>query len=191
MKKLLVLFSIALAATDVAWAAEEATPEAIAKRQLDAFRELDWNQAAFYTHPKALAQLKALFLPVALAGATAKDNPTAKEMMRVVFGGKGADELASTDPSDFFKLVLGGISGATPDFKRAMSGMDIEVLGHVNEGESTAHVVYRLSRPIGEGGTSSKIAVTTVEKDDGTWKALLNADFENVVRAITTRLQKP
>jgi hypothetical protein len=190
MKKLLVLFTIALAATDVVRAAEEATPEAIAKRQLDAFRELDWNLAAFYTHPKALAQLKSLFLPVALAGATAKDNPNAAEMMRVVFAGKSADELASTEPSDFFKLVLGGITGATPDFKRAMSGMEIEVLGHVNEGEFTAHVVYRLSRPI-QTGTTSKIAVTTVEKDNGTWKALLNADFENVVRAITARLQKP
>jgi hypothetical protein len=190
MKKLFVLFTIAIVTIHVAQAAEEATPEAIAKRQLDAFRDLDWNQAAFYTHPKALAQLKALFLPVALAGATAKDNPTAAEMMRVVFAGKGADELARMEPEAFFKTVLGGISGATPDFKRAMSGMEVEILGHVNDGELTAHVVYRLSRPI-QGGTASKIAVTTVEKDNGTWKALLNADFENVVRAITARLQKP
>jgi hypothetical protein len=190
MKKLFVLFAIAFATSHLARTAEEATPEAIAKRQLDAFRELDWNQAAFYTHPKALAQLKSLFLPVALAGAAAKDNPNAAEMMRVVFGGKDADELARLDPEAFFRLVLGGITGATPDFKRAMSGMEIEVLGHVNEGEFTAHVVYRLSRAI-QTGTTSKIAVTTLEKDNGTWKALLNADFENVVRAITARLQKP
>jgi len=189
MKKLVVFFTIAFAMVPHARAAEEATPEAIAKRQLEAFHVLDWNQAAFYTHPKALAQMKALFLPVALAGATAKDNPAAAEMMRVVFAGKGADELAATEPAAFFKIVMSGITGATPDFKRAMSGMEIEVLGHVNEGEFTAHVVYRLSRPI-EGGTTSKIAVTTVEKDAGSWKALLNADLENVVRAITARLQQ-
>src|SRR4029450_8672247 len=107
MKKLFVLFIIAFTTTHFVRAAEEATPEAIAKRQLDAFRDLDWNQAAFYTHPQALAQLKSLLLPVALAGAAAKDNPNAAEMMRVVFAGKDAEELAHLEPEAFFRLVLG------------------------------------------------------------------------------------
>ena len=185
------LFLLALAFTPLAArAAEEATPEAIAKRQIEAMRALNWDVVAKYTHPKALEQMQSLFMPVAIAGSAAKDNPAAEEMMRIVFAGKTANELATVTPSAFFKIVMSGISGATPDFKNAMTNMEVQVLGHVNETENLAHVVYRLSRPLAEG-TATKIAVTSVERDGDTWKALLNADLENVARAISSRLQTP
>ena len=168
-------------------AAEELTPESVAKRQIEAMRTLNWEQVAKYTHPKALAQMQSLFMPVAIAGSAAKDNPAAEEMMRIVFGGKTANELAAVSSAAFFKIVMSGISGATPDFKNAMTNMEVQILGHVNEGENLAHVIYRLSRPLAEG-TATKIAVTSVERDGDTWKALLNADLENVARAISARL---
>ena len=171
-------------------AAEEVTPESVAKRQIEAMRALNWELVAKYTHPKALEQMHSLFMPVAIAGSTAKDNPAAEEMMRIVFGGKTANELAAATPAAFFKIVMNGIAGATPDFKNAMTNMEVQVLGHVNEGENVAHVIYRLSRALPEG-TATKIAVTSVERDGDTWKALLNADLENVARAISARLQTP
>ena len=171
-------------------AAEEATPEAIAKRQIEAMRALNWDVVAKYTHPKALEQMQSLFMPVAIAGSAAKDNPAAEEMMRIVFSGKNANELAAMTPVAFFKVVMTGISGATPDFKNAMTGMEIQILGHVKENENLAHVIYRLSRALPEG-TATKIAVTSVERDGDTWKALLNADLENVARALSARLQTP
>jgi hypothetical protein len=183
VKPLLCLLLLGFA---TARAAEEATPEAITKRQIGAMRELDWAQVAFYTHPKALAQMKALFLPLATAGAAA-DNETAAQMMRTFFGGKSPQELEAETPGAFFQTVMRGIA-VVPDFKKSMSGMHADVLGHVNEGELAAHVVYRLTRPAGEG-TSTKIAVTTLERDGATWKALLNTDLETVARAITTRLR--
>ena len=182
------LFALALVVAT--HAAEEATPEAIAKRQLEAMRELDWKKVALYTHPKALEQMKALFLPVAKAGEAASENPAAAEMMRVVFGGKNADDLASQSPAAFFEIVMNGISGATPDFKTAMSGMEVQILGHINETDDLTHVVYRLNRSV-TGGIATKIAVTSVERDGTAWKALLNADLENVARAISARLQAP
>ena len=181
---LILLLSLA------ARAAEEATPESVAKRQIEAMRALNWELVARYTHPKALQQMQSLFMPVAIAGSAAKDNPQAEEMMRIVFAGKTANELAAATPTAFFKIVMSGIAGATPDFKNAMTGMEVQILGHVNETETTAHVVYRLSRALPDG-TATKIAVTTVERDGDAWKALLNADLENVARAISTRLQKP
>ncbi len=188
MKTILCLLLLALS-TLTTRAAEEATPEAVTKRQIEAMRSLNWELVARYTHPKALAQLQSLFIPVVIAGETAKDNPAAAEMMRIVFAGKSADELSGMSPSAFFQIVMNGISGATPDFKSAMTGMEIVVLGHVNEGENLAHVVYRLSRPMGEG-VATKIAITSVERDGETWKALLNSDLENVARAISSRLQQ-
>ena len=188
--KTLICF-LALAFTPLAArAAEEVTPESVAKRQIEAMRALNWDVVAKYTHPKALEQMHSLFMPVAIAGSTAKDNPAAEEMMRIVFGGKTANELAAISPTAFFKIVMTGISGATPEFKNAMTGMEITILGHVNENENLSHVVYRLSRPLAEG-TATKIAVTSVERDGDTWKALLNADLENVARAISSRLQTP
>ena len=182
---LVIVFAFATAR-----AAEEATPEAVAKRQIEAMRTLNWEVVARYTHPKALTQMQSLFIPVVIAGAAAKDNPAAAEMMRIVFAGKSADELSGMSPAAFFQIVMNGISGATPDFKTAMTGMEVQILGHVNENENLAHVVYRLSRTIGDG-VATKIAVTSVERDGDTWKALLNADLENVARAISARLQKP
>jgi hypothetical protein len=187
MKTIALPFSLAFLAASRVIGAEEATPEVIAKRQLEAMRELNWEQAARHTHPKALEQLKSLFLPVAIAGSARRNNPAAEEMMRTVFGGKTADELATQQPAAFFVLIMNGIAGATPDFKRAMTGMEIVILGHVNESDSLAHVVYRLNRTV-PGGVATKIAVTSVERDGSAWKALLNADLENVARAISTRL---
>ena len=185
------LFLLALAFTPLAArAAEEATPEAIAKRQIEAMRALNWDVVAKYTHPKALEQMQSLFMPVAIAGSAAKDTPAAEEMMRIVFSGKTANELANLTPSAFFKIVMSGIAGATPDFKNAMTNMEIQILGHVDENGNLAHVIYRLTRPLAEG-TATKIAVTSVERDGDTWKALLNADLENVARAISSRLQTP
>ena len=190
MKTLLCCLAIALSPI-AARAAEEATPEAVAKRQIEAMKSLNWELVARYTHPKALEQMQALFIPVVIAGSAAsKDNPAAEEMMRIVFAGKSADELSSMLPSAFFQIVMKGISGATPDFKFAMTGMDVQVLGSVKEGDNIAHVVYRLSRKMGEQ-VATKIAITTVERDGETWKAQLNADLENVARAISARLEKP
>ena len=187
MKPILCLLILALTSV-TAHAAEEATPESVAKRQIEAMRALNWELVARYTHPKALEQMQSLFMPVAIAGSAAKDNPQAEEMMRIVFAGKSANELAAVTPVAFFKIVMSGIAGATPDFKNAMTGMEVQILGHVNENENLAHVVYRLSRTLPDG-TATKIAVTTVERDGDTWKALLNADLENVARAISARLQ--
>ena len=189
MKTLILLFTLVFTPL-AARAAEEVTPESIAKRQLEAMRTLNWDVVAKYTHPKALSQMQSLFMPVAIAGSAAKDNPAAEEMMRIVFAGKTANELATVTPAAFFKIVMSGISGATPDFKNAMTNMEVQVIGHVNETENLAHVVYRLSRPLAEG-TATKIAVTSVERDGDTWKALLNADLDNVARAISQRLQTP
>ena len=189
MKTLLCCIAI-LFANGAARAAEEATPEAVAKRQIEAMRALNWELVAKYTHPKALEQMQSLFIPVVIAGASAKDSPAAQEMMKIVFAGKSADELSSMPPAAFFQIVMKGISGATPDFKIAMTGMEIQILGSVKEGENLAHVVYRLSRPIGEA-VATKIAITSIERDGETWKALLNSDLENVARAISTRLQRP
>ena len=189
MKTLLCCLALLVTAT-AARAAEEATPESVAKRQIEAMRALNWEAVARYTHPRALEQMQALFMPVAIAGSAAKENPQAEEMMRIVFAGKTANELAVATPTAFFKIVMSGIAGATPDFKNAMTGMEVQILGHVNESETVAHVVYRLTRTLPDG-TATKIAVTTVERDGDTWKALLNADLENVARAISTRLQTP
>lgn len=171
-------------------AAEEATPEAVAKRQIEAMKTLNWELVARYTHPRALEQMQTLFIPVVIAGSAAKDNPAAQEMMKIVFANKSADELSAMAPSAFFQIVMKGISGATPDFKSAMTGMEVQVLGSVKESENITHVVYRLSRKIGDA-VATKIAITTVERDGEMWKAQLNADLENVARAISARLQRP
>ena len=186
-----LLCCLVLALTQIATrAAEEATPEAVAKRQIEAMKTLNWELVARYTHPKALEQMQSLFIPVVIAGSSAKDNPAAQEMMKIVFAGKSADELSGMSPGAFFQIVMKGISGATPDFKSAMTGMEVQILGSVKEGDNLAHVVYRLSRHIGDA-VATKIAITTVERDGETWKAQLNADLENVARAISARLQKP
>lgn len=189
MKTILCLLVLALSQIALR-AAEEATPEAVAKRQIEAMKTLNWELVARYTHPKALEQMQSLFIPVVIAGAAAKDNPAAQEMMKIVFAGKSADELSSMAPSAFFQIVMKGISGATPDFKFAMTGMEVQILGSVPEGENRAHVVYRLNRTMGDT-VATKIAITSVERDGDTWKALLNADLENVARAISSRLQHP
>lgn len=184
MKPFLALLLLTFASVH---AAEELTPEIIAKRQIEAMRALDWAQLASYTHPKALAQVKSLFLPIANAAAAAPDNPAAAQMMKTLFGGKSAPDLAGEPSAIFFQTIMTGISNIVPDFKTSMNGMSAEILGHIDEGADLAHVVYRLTRATGEG-SSVKIAVTTVEREGNTWKALLNSDLETAARAISARL---
>lgn len=189
MRALLALLAMVAMLSAPGRAAEEATPEGIAKRQIEGMHDMDWVQVAAFTHPRALAQVKALFLPVAKAGAAAApSNPAAAQMMQTLFGGKKAEALDEESPADFFRTVMSGLAEVLPDFRQSMQSLKAEMIGHVDEGTQTAHVVYRLSRTAPDGSTATRMAVLSVERDGVAWKALLSTDLEPVARAISARL---
>ena len=68
-----------------------------------------------------------------------------------------------------------------PDLKAAR----VEPLGHVMEGKKTAHVVYRLSMPLGDS-TLSRLVVQDVSSDDPAWDAVRKDDMP----AVTAFLEK-
>ena len=62
-------------------------------------------------------------------------------------------------------------------------GLDsvVTVLGHVMEGDSTAHVVYRMRMSLGEGMQMDQVQVAPLKRADGEWRVLLTGSLAGMM----------
>ena len=64
-----------------------------------------------------------------------------------------------------------------------MSGAQTTVLGHVMEGDSLAHVVYRMRMSVGEMSVD-QVQVAPVKQSNGQWRVLLTGTFAGMMNAV-------
>ena len=165
-------FVLAQAPTMKAAVAAPATPEALATQYIAAMRQADWNTVAALMHPRALASLRGL------VNAMAKKQGS-EQFMTQVLGGSAAD-VAKLSDQQLFARFIGGTLGANPDMAKVLGSAKGTVLGHVNEGTDTAHVLYRMRMSF-NGVEMAKVDVLSAAKDGAGWRALLTADIENMI----------
>lgn len=153
-----------------------ATPEALADQFNAAVRAGDFQAAARLMHPDALALARRFVQALAARDASG-------QFLQQVTGARSAADLAKISDVDLFADFLRAQTSAQPGLAEAMKGATTQTLGHVNEGPSVAHVVYRTTLRI-NGNTLSKVDVLTVRRDGGRWRALLPSDLEGTIRAM-------
>lgn len=149
-------------------AAQPETPEQVARRYFDTMRSGDWRANAALMHPQALESFKAGFVrlatPAYAAGA-----------MEAVFGVRTVAELQSVPAAELYQRFMRKSVSESSGMRELFDSAEFEVVGHVAEGSETAHVVYRL-RAETEGMDVTRIAVITLRKHQGAWKAVLTGE---------------
>lgn len=157
-------------------AAAQETPEQVVQRYYQTFQSGDYAANAALMHPGALEELKnTLTAMAALPGAT--EEPEFREM----FGVNTLEEMRALPAPVLFERVLRNqLEG---ELRAILATAQVNVLGHVMEGDSTAHVVYRLRMEFG-GQTMDQVQVVPLERVDGQWRVLLTGSLAGMMNAM-------
>ena len=162
--------------------ADLSTPEGTASAAMAAMAAQDFQQYSLYMHPAALADFKRTMMEVVESAAEAKGEA---QLLALFDGVNGLDGLRKLDDRQFFTSFLDGVMTKIPMMKEALSGADMQMLGHVMEGE-VAHVVARVSVKM-QGASIKKMSVVSLQKDGGEWKMLLTGELEGFARMLKAR----
>jgi hypothetical protein len=155
----------------------QATPEAVVQRYFDSFRTGDYAGNVALMHPEALQSMKETMSGlVALPGAA--EEPGFQEM----FGVSTIAEFNQLDPAVLFERIIRS-QLEDPEMREIMSGSQTTVLGHVMEGDSVAHVVYRMRMTVGEM-EMDQVQVAPLKRADGEWRVLLTGSLAGMMNAV-------
>lgn len=164
-----------------------ATPESVAEGALQALQKDRIEDFVAAMHPDALKQFRTMLLEI-VAGAEA-DNQ-AEQVLALFSDVDSTDALRTLDDRGFFLAFYRGIMRLQPDLKAAMAGSEQKILGHVMEGEDTAHVVCRLTIRM-LGVTVSKMNVISMKRlPDGGWAMLLSGEMDGITTMLRQRFGK-
>jgi hypothetical protein len=154
-------------------------------RFIDAMRGNDWNGVARLMHPAALHQLREFF-------SVLFESPNAEPIRRELLGVSSvAEAKAMSDTALFVSLLR--VSTRSPEMSDVFKTAKVQILGQVNEGPDTAHVVYRMQIVL-EGTPVTTMDVFSLARSPAGWRGLLKGDmaaFAAAVRSAVERGQRP
>ncbi len=160
---------------DVAGAQVE-SPEAVAKRGIDAARTSDWPGYTAVMHPEALAALKEMFRPIVAIEAGG-------EFRKMFFGVETTEQFEALTDAGAFEALMKSLSTNVPGFAEAMASAQFEPIGTLPEGAELVHLVYRTDAAT-QGLKISKTSVLTLRRYEGQWRMLLSGSIEGIAQRL-------
>lgn len=165
--------------------ADTESAQQVTMRFIDAMRANHWKALAALMHPAALRQMRE-FLSVLL------EAPNADPIRRELLGVSSAAEAKALSDTAMFEALL-RVSAKSPELGDAFRSAKVQILGQVNEGPDTAHVIYRMQLTL-EGTPVSTMDVISLARSPAGWRGLLKGDmaaFAAAIRAAIQREQAP
>ena len=162
-------------------AADDQSPEAVAKAAMDSMREGKIAEFAGLMHPDALQALKDMLLPVIDAAARDNDRDLQK-----LFGDKDYEQIKAMTPREFFITFMRSVLNLRPEVQEILKNSKWEFLGHVKEGDDTVHIVVRYKADY-LGASITKLEVLSARRHEGAWRLLLTGDVQNMASALKQR----
>jgi hypothetical protein len=152
------------------------TPEAVVQRYYETFRSGDFAGNAALMHPAALEELK-----TTLTGMAALPGATEDLEFREMFGVSTIQEMRDLPPAVLFERVLRNqLEG---EMRAILATTEIGILGHVMEGDTTAHVVYRMKMNFG-GQRLDQVQVMPLQRANGEWRVLLTGSLAGMMNSM-------
>ena len=185
MRKASIALCPILLWASAATAAELSTPESVAATAIKAMNARSYGEFASYMHPDALKTFRRMMTEILDAAAERKAEA---ELLKLFREAKSVDALKALSDRQFFTSFLEGVTGAVPMMEEALKGAEFEVLGHVKEGPTVAHVVTRMKLKVHEASIR-KMSVMSLQQDGPTWKMLLTGEMEGLVTMLKARQQ--
>jgi hypothetical protein len=155
------------------------SPEGAVMSYIEAMKEGDLVRMGKMMHPEALATFRAMMQPV--VDLAEKTEGGASEMLQLFDGVTSVAQLRKLDDAKFFTSFYKGMAALQPDLLDALKGSETEVLGHIMEGDDTAHVIYRLSTT---GSSAKQTEVVSLQKTKTGWGVMLTGEFEGLADAL-------
>lgn len=160
------------------------TPEAEAEAYFAAMQEEGLTAATRFMHPTALAQFKAMLMPVYAA----ENAAGTRQLLDMTFS---ADmdfaELQALDPAlfmdGFMSLLVAQTGNAPIRFDK------LEVLGTVDEGDAR-HVLTRMTLGAGELAITQFEVLSFIPYNDS-WRLQLDGDMKGLAAALRSNLAQP
>src|SRR5882762_7660604 len=177
---LVVLAARAPQAQQTAPAQTAETPEQVTERFVAAMRAADLQGMASLMHQNALKEMRNL-----LAGVF--EAPNAGPIRQQLLGVTTLEQSrALSDTAVFASLMRMTMQDA--DVAELLKSAKVQVLGHVNEGADTVHVVYRMVMTI-NGIPITKMDVMSLARSPVGWRGLLKGDFSALAAGIRAAMQ--
>lgn len=174
-----LMLSLAMAAPAPLAAQLADSPEAAAEAFATRLGAGDWDGMAALMHPIALAEFRQMLAPVL-------DHPAGGQIRHVLFGASEPDSLTALTDARLFGRFIGAVLSQDADMLAAVREADVEIVGHVMEGD-TAHVVSRSSLDY-EGMQMTQMEVSSFVPHEGRWFALLTGEFSGMAAAFARML---
>lgn len=153
-------------------ASQPETPEEVVAVAIDALYTGDFELYSSLMHSEALESFRAIFDPAL----ELLSDDEQEEALAILFGASSLEEYRSMPARDVFAHMLAQFAPFILEF---YTEANATVLGHVMEGDHTAHVVYRMTGTA-FGVEASTVEVISLQLDEGRWRMLLTADFEGL-----------
>ncbi|MBW3573075.1 MAG: hypothetical protein KY467_18415 [Gemmatimonadetes bacterium] len=155
------------------------TPEAVVQRYYDTFRSGDFAGNAALMHPEALEELK-----TTLTGLAALPGATEELEFREMFGVSSVEQMRALPAPVLFERVLRNqLEG---EMRAILATAEVDILGHVMEGDTTAHVVYRMRMNFG-GQWLDQVQVIPLRRAGGDWRVLLTGSLAGMMNSVPRR----
>lgn len=188
MLRALPVLAAALLALAPGLAAQD-TPEQVAGRYFETLRTGDYAANVALMHPEALDELREMMQGlVALAGTAAAEEEVDSTFQQM-FGVPDAAAFNQLSAAQVFERMLRS-QLENPDMREILSGSQTTILGHVMEGDSVAHVVYRMRMSFGEMDMD-QVQVTPLKRADGQWRVLLTGSLAGMMNAVPRAERDP
>jgi hypothetical protein len=161
------------------------SPEGVTLAYIAAMKEAQLDAMTALMHPEALAEFRGVLQPVVEMAGTSPDD--AGEILQMFEGVSSAAELAKLSDAKFYSSFYAGIIALEPELLETVRSAETEVLGHVMEGEDTAHVLYAMT--LATGATMRRTEVVSLRRTKSGWGILLDADVDAMAQAIRQSLE--
>ncbi|HWC73635.1 MAG TPA: tetratricopeptide repeat protein [Gemmatimonadales bacterium] len=158
------------------------TPQQVTLRMIDAMRANDWQTMAALMDPRALHQLRE-FLSILF------DTPNVDQIRKELLGVSTVAEAQALSDTAMFEALLRYTTKSNPELGDVFRSAKVQILGQVNEGPDTAHVVYRMQMTV-EGTPVTTMDVVSLTRSAAGWRGLLKADMSAFAAAIRAAIQR-
>ena len=151
------------------------TPEQVTERFVAAMRAADWNGMAALMHQNALKEMRQLLSGVFEA-------PNGAQIRQQLLGVTTVQQAQALSDTTVFASLM-RMTTQDADVAELLRSAKVQVLGHVNEGADTVHVVYRMAMTI-NGIPITKMDVMSLARSPVGWRGLLKGDVTALAAGI-------
>jgi len=156
----------------------QSTPEAAVTAYYASFSKLDWHGCTKLMSQPALDEMKKAFLAIA-------HKPEAQKTVLALLKKQSMAEVDRLSGAQIVEGVLAAILPENGPSAPFLKQMKVDVLGHVNEGD-TAHVVIRMRMPE-DGDRKTNATVQSVDKIGNQWWLRIPSEIMGGLNTIVSR----